>query len=148
MEVILQEKIYRLGDLGDKVSVKAGFARNFLIPQGKAVPATGENLAAFEVKRAELEARAAEALTEAEKRKAVLTNVSVSIAVRSGEEGKLYGSVGVREVADAMSAQGIEVEKRELSLPEGPIRTLGEHKVHIQLHSDVNIEILVQVIPE
>ena len=148
MEVILQEKIYRLGDLGDKVAVKAGFARNYLIPQGKAVPATGENLAAFEARRGELEARASEMLAQAHERAEAFANLNVSIAVRASEEGKLYGSVGVSEIVKVMMQQGITVEKREISLIEGPIRTLGEHKIQIQLHSDVTTDTIIHVIAE
>ena len=148
MEVILQEKIYKLGNLGDKVAVKAGYARNFLIPQGKAIPATGENLAAFEIRRAGLEARAAEVLSDAEQRAAALSELTVIIPVRSGEEGKLYGSIGVREIAAAITKVGVTIQKREITLTEGPIRLLGEHKVQIQLHSDVTTEVTLQVVAE
>ena len=145
MNVILLERIANLGDLGDTVKVKAGYGRNFLIPQGKAVPATSDNVAKFEARRAELEKVAAEKLATADARKDALANITVTIKQKAGEEGKLFGSVGTHDIADAITAAGVAVEKREIRLPEGPIRQIGEHKIEIDLHSDVITEVTVNV---
>jgi len=145
MEVILLEKVGRLGNLGDKVSVKPGFGRNYLIPYGKAVSASAENLAAFEARRAELEAAAAERLAAAQARAAQLADCSVTIACRAGDEGKLFGSVGVRDIAEAVTAQGVAVEKSEVKMPQGSIRETGEYEVTLQLHGDVSVDIRVVV---
>lgn len=149
MEVILLEKIGNLGGLGDKVDVKAGYGRNFLVPRGKAVPATADNIAHFEARRAELEAAAAEAVAAAEKRAEALNNLApVSIGANAGDEGKLFGSVGTRDIADALSAAGCEVDKAEVRLPDGPLRELGEFEVDIQLHADVTATVVIAVIAE
>ena len=148
MNVILLEKIGNLGDLGDEVSVKPGFARNYLLPQGKAVTADDENRTIFEGRRAELEASANEKLAEANKRAEKLADKELSIAVKSGEEGRLYGSVGTQNIADALTAEGIPVERSEIRMPEGVIRVLGEYEIAIQLHTDVTAEIKVVVVPE
>ena len=148
MNVILLEKIGNLGDLGDEVSVKPGFARNYLLPQGKAVTADDENRTVFEGRRAELEASANEKLVEANTRAEKLVDKELSIAVKSGEEGRLYGSVGTQNIADALTAEGIPVERSEIRMPEGVIRVLGEYEIAIQLHTDVNAEIKVVVVPE
>lgn len=148
MEVILLEKVGKLGGLGDKVTVKSGFGRNFLIPYGKAVPANAANVAEFEARRADLEKAAAEKLAEAEARAADLNEKSVTIASKAGDEGKLFGSIGVRDVADAVTAAGIEVSKSEVRLPEGPIRTVGDFEIDIQLHSDVTATINLSVVAE
>ncbi len=148
MEVILLEKTRNLGDLGDKVNVKAGYGRNFLIPQGKAVPATAANLEVFEQRRAELEAAAAESLKVAEERKAKVSALNIVIASKSGDEGKLFGSIGTRDIADAITKAGEAVEKKEVQLPEGSIRQTGEYEVTLQLHSDVQVAINVAVVPE
>ena len=148
MNVILLERISNLGNLGDTVKVKAGYGRNFLIPQGKAVPATTVNVEKFEARRAELEKVAAEKLGTAEARKDALANVSITIQQKAGEEGKLFGSVGTHDIADAITAAGVAVEKREIRLPEGPIRQIGEHKIEIDLHSDVVTEVIINVEPE
>ena len=148
MNVILLERIGNLGDLGDEVVVKPGFARNFLIPQGKAVRATDANRAEFEQRRAELERQAAEVMAEAEKRGAQLEGMAVTIVVKAGDEGKLYGSVGTHDIADAIAAKGVEIEKSEVKLPEGTIRELGDYEIDIQLHSDVMITIQLSVVPE
>ena len=148
MNVILLEKIGNLGDLGDEVSVKPGFARNYLLPQGKAVTADAENRNVFEGRRAELEASANEKLTEANTRAEKLLDKELSIAVKSGEEGKLYGSVGTQNIADALIAEGIAVERSEIRMPEGVIRVLGEYEIAIQLHTDVTAQIKVVVVPE
>jgi len=148
MNVILLERIGNLGDLGEEVVVKPGFARNFLIPQGKAVRATEANRAEFEQRRAELEKQAAEVLGEAEKRAAQLEGMAVTIVVKAGEEGKLYGSVGTQDIADAIAAKGVEVDRSEVKLPEGTIRELGEYEIDIQPHSDVMVTIQLSVVAE
>jgi large subunit ribosomal protein L9 len=149
MEVILLENVGSLGSLGDTVTVKPGYGRNFLIPQGKAVPATEDNVAKFETRRAELEAAAAAALSAAEARAQAIEGLAkVSIAATAGEEGKLFGSVGTRDIADAVTAGGVEVDKSEVRLPEGVIRELGEYQIVIQLHGDVSASIAVDVVAE
>ena len=148
MNVILLERIGKLGDLGDEVVVRAGYARNYLIPQGKAVRATAENRAVFEERRAELERIANERLGEARDRAAQLADMSVTLVVKAGDEGKLYGSVGTQDIAEAVTAKGVEVEKSEVRLPEGPIRSVGEYEIDLQLHSDVIVPIRVAVVPE
>ena len=138
MEVILLEKIGKLGDIGEVANVKAGYGRNHLIPQGKAVFATKENLAEFETRRAELEAAAATKLTEAQNRAEKLAEIaSVTITAVAGEEGKLFGSVGTREIEEAVNAAGGDITKSEINLPEGAIRSLGEFPVELQLHTDI-----------
>ena len=148
MNVILLEKIANLGGLGDEVSVKPGFARNYLLPQWKAVTADDENRSVFDGRRAELEASANEKLAEANTRAEKLVDKELSIAVKSGEEGRLYGSVGTQNIADALTAEGIPVERSEIRMPEGVIRVLGEYEIAIQLHTDVIAEIKVIVVPE
>lgn len=148
MNVILMERLANLGDLGDEVNVKAGFARNYLIPQGKAVRATEANRAVFEERRAELESAANEQLAEAQGRAAKLEELVITMVVKAGEEGKLYGSVGTKDIADAVSAEAIEVSKAEVRLPEGVIRSTGEFEVDLQLHSDVVVSIQLNVVPE
>ncbi len=148
MEVILLEKIRNLGGLGDKVKVRPGYGRNFLIPQGKAVAATTANIAAFEARRAELEKQQQEAVAAAEARAESLNGLEVTIAARSGDEGKLFGSIGTRDLADAITAAGIEVEKHEVLLPEGALRHTGEYEVDLALHSDVTATVKVNVVPE
>jgi large subunit ribosomal protein L9 len=137
MEVILLEKIANLGNLGDKVAVKAGYARNFLFPFGKATVANAANIEAFEARRAELEKVAAEKKSEAEARAAKLAELTVTITANAGEEGKLFGSIGTRDIAEAVSAAGVEVEKSEVRLPEGPLRNVGEFEIDLHLHTDV-----------
>ena len=149
MEVILLENIGNLGGLGDKVDVKAGFGRNYLIPQGKAVPATESNIAQFEARRAELEAAAAETLAQAEQRAEGINALGlISIPANAGEEGKLFGSVGTRDIAEAVSAAGCEVDKAEVRLPEGALRELGEYEIAIQVHGDVSAMVAIAVVPE
>ena len=149
MEVILLENIGNLGTLGDKVDVKRGYGRNFLIPQGKAVPATEDNVAKFEARRAELEAAAAETLSNAEARSEALAALgAVEIAATAGEEGKLFGSVGTRDIADALIAAGCEVDKSEVRLPEGVIRELGEFEIMIQVHPEVSTSVANRIIAE
>ncbi len=149
MEVILLEKMRNLGALGDKVKVKPGFARNFLIPQGKAVYATKENLAKFEQRRAELEKLAAERNQQATARQQAINALSViTIAAKAGEEGKLFGSIGTRDIVEALHKSNVTIEKREIRLPEGAIRQLGEFEITVELESDVLATIKVNVIAE
>ena len=147
MDVILLEKIDNLGGLGDKVSVKSGYGRNYLIPSGKAVSATKENIAEFEARRAELEKQAAEALAAAEARKAQIEALgTVTIARKAGDEGRLFGSVGTSDIAEAVTAAGVEVAKREVRLPSGPFHTTGEFEVDLHLHTDVNATVNLAVV--
>ena len=148
MEVILLKNVDNLGNLGDKVSVKAGYGRNFLIPSGHAVPATADNLKEFEARRVELEAQAAETLVAAEARKAQLDGVAVSVARKAGDEGRLFGSVGTSDIAQALQDAGHAVEKHEVRLPHGAFRATGEYEVELHLHSDVDITIKLEVVPE
>ena len=149
MEIILLENIDNLGSLGDKVNVKAGFARNFLFPGGKAKPATAENLAEFEAKRAELEKAAAEALAAANKRKEAIDQLQkVTITAKVGSEGKLFGSIGTADIADAISAAGVEVEKRDVRLPDGALRNTGEHEIDIHLYTDITATIIIDIVGE
>jgi large subunit ribosomal protein L9 len=149
MDVILLEKIGKLGGLGDRVSVKPGYGRNFLIPQGKAVPATASNLAEFEGRRDELENTAATAVAAAQARGALLAELgAMTIAANAGEEGKLFGSVGTRDIADAVTAAGVEISKSEVRLPDGPLRELGEFEVKIHLHSEVDGTVTVAIVQE
>ncbi len=137
MEVILLEKVGRLGTVGDKVNVKSGYGRNFLLPQGKAIVATSDNLASFEERRAELEAAANEKRKSGQTRAEKLAEMVVRIPVNAGDEGKLFGSVGARDIADAITAAGVEVRKVEVKLPSGPLREIGEYDIDLQLHVDV-----------
>ncbi|NUS37884.1 MAG: 50S ribosomal protein L9 [Lysobacter sp.] len=148
MELILLQKVTNLGNLGDKVNVKPGFGRNYLVPQGKAVPATAANLAGFEARRAEYEAKAKAALEGAEGRKAKLEGASVTVYANASTEGKLYGSVGPREIADALTKLGTPVEKSEVVMGEGPLRHVGEYEVLVHLHADVETPVKVIVQPE
>ncbi|MEY2699516.1 MAG: ribosomal protein [Pseudomonadota bacterium] len=148
MEIILLEKIANLGGLGDKVSVKPGYGRNYLIPKGKAVVATAAKVAEFEQRRAELEAKAHAELAKAEARAASFADVVVTIQQKAGDEGRLYGSVSGRDIAEAATAQGVAIEKHEVRLPHGSLRHLGEFSVTIHLHTDVNAELAVHILPE
>jgi large subunit ribosomal protein L9 len=149
MEVILLDTIGNLGGLGDKVKVKAGYGRNYLIPQGKAVPATAANVAEFEARRAELERAAAEAEASARSRAEALEALDViTIGAHAGEEGKLFGSVGTRDIAEAITAAGCEVDKSEVRLPDGALRETGDYSVAIQLHAAVMAEVQVSVVAE
>lgn len=149
MEVILLEKVRNLGDLGEQIKVKSGFGRNFLIPQGKAVMATKDNVAKFEERRAELEAKAAEKVAAAEARGAKLAELgNVTIAANAGEEGKLFGSIDAGNIADAITAAGVEVAKSEVKLPEGSIRHTGEFELAVQLHTDVTQNVTIEVVAE
>lgn len=149
MEVILLENISKLGKLGETVNVKAGFGRNFLIPQGKAVHATEANTAEFEARRAELEAAAAAQLAAAQARADAINALElITIAANAGEEGKLFGSIGTRDIADAIVVMGCEVDKSEVRLPSGPLRELGEYEISIQVHGDVTAMVAVAVISD
>ncbi|TWH77212.1 large subunit ribosomal protein L9 [Azomonas agilis] len=145
MEVILLEKIANLGNLGDKVTIKGGYARNYLLPQGKATRATAENVAAFEARRAELERLAAEKKASAEERAAQLAELEVTITAVAGDEGKLFGSIGTADIADALTASGVPVAKSEVRLPNGSIRLVGEYDVALHLHTDVEASVRVVV---
>lgn len=149
MEVILLDNVGSLGGLGDRVDVKPGYGRNFLIPQGKAVPATAENVEKFEARRAELEAAAAATLSAAQKRaEAIQALEQLQIAATAGEEGKLFGSIGTRDIADALTAAGCDTDKAEVRLPDGAIRELGEYEIMIQLHADVVTTANIAVVAE
>ncbi len=148
MDVILLEKVANLRKRGDKVSVKPGYARNFLVPQGKAKPATPENLKEFEERRAELEKIAAETLAAAQARAEKISALTLEIAHQAGEEGKLFGSVTGAEIAKCVTDAGVEVAKSEVRLPNGPLRELGDHEVSIQLHTDVTTVVNIAVVAE
>ncbi len=148
MEVILLEKIQNLGALGDKVTVRPGFGRNYLVPQGKAVSATKENLEEFEKRRVELEKTEAETLAEAQKRAETLKGVQVTITRKAGDEGRLFGSVGTGDITEAVAAAGVEIRKHEIRLPDGVLRRTGEYDIDVHLHSDVNASIKVDVVAE
>lgn len=148
MKVILQEKLGLKGNVGDQVTVKSGFARNYLFPFGKAIKATKENMAEFEKRRGELEKAANEVLATAQQRAEKLATLVISIAVLAGEEGKLFGSISARDIAEAISKAGVSVEKREVNLPEGPIRQVGEYDIQLQLHSDVKTFVKVTIVAE
>jgi len=149
MEVILLEKVGKLGTVGDKVKVKAGFGRNFLVPHGKAIAATEKNVAEFEARRAELEAAAEDRRTAAEGRAKLLeAQGDITITAKAGDEGKLFGSVGARDIADAITAAGVEVAKSEVKLPQGTLREVGEYDVDVQLHVDVMQTVKLNIVAE
>jgi large subunit ribosomal protein L9 len=148
MNIILLERVTNLGDLGEEVNVKNGFARNFLIPTGKAVRATEENSQVFENRRTELESVASSRLAEAEARASRLDDVVVNLVVRASEEGKLYGSIGTVEISRALSEQGVEISRTEVRMADGAIRSIGEYTVDIHIHADVTRTISVYVIAE
>lgn len=148
MELILLEKVQNLGDLGDTVKVKAGYGRNYLVPRGKAAPATAKNIALFEARRAELEKAAQERMVSAQGRGARLAGVVITFTANASEEGKLYGSIGPREIAEALGELGHEVSKSEVILGEGSIRNTGEFDVSLHLHADIETQIKVVINPE
>jgi large subunit ribosomal protein L9 len=148
MQVILMEKVANLGSLGDVVKVKDGFARNFLIPQGKAKRATQKNLKEFEDRRVDLEKKANEALASSQERGAKLEGMKIDIAQKAGVDGRLFGSVTNADIAEALGKQGVEVKKAEIRMPQGPLKHLGEFPLVIQLHSDVLANITVHVVAE
>ena len=148
MEVILLEKVANLGDLGDKVAIKSGYGRNYLVPQGKAVPATAEKIKEFEARRAELEKAAAEKLAAANVRASALGKLEIVISHKAGEEGKLFGSVGTQNIADAITEAGAKVEKHEIRMPDGVIRHIGNYDIDINLHSDVTVTMPISIAAE
>lgn len=150
MDVILLAKVENLGNIGDKVKVRAGYGRNFLIPSGKAAPATAENLAAFEARRVELERQAAEELAAAKARADQLSGLggTIEISAKVGAEGRLFGSVGTVDIAEALAAKGVEIERGEVRLPDGPIREVGEHEIVVHLHTDVNVDLKIVIVGE
>lgn len=148
MELILLEKIPNLGNIGDRVKVKPGYGRNFLLPKGKAALATERNIAEFEARRVELERRQADERAGAEARVAQLAALALRIPAKAGSEGKLFGSLGTVDIADACTAAGVPVERSEVRLPGGPIRTVGEHQIDLHLHAEVNVTIRIEVVPE
>jgi large subunit ribosomal protein L9 len=148
MEVILLQKVANLGNIGDKVKVKPGYGRNFLLPQGKAAVATAANLRRFEERRAELEKLAADEIESARLRAGQLEGFRLSLSAKAGGEGKLFGSIGTADIAEALSKAGIRIERSEVRLASGPIRLVGEHHVKLQLHTDVVIDLPVDVVAE
>ncbi len=148
MDVILLEKVANLGNIGDRVRVKSGFGRNYLLPQGKATLATPENIAAFEARRAELERRQADKLAAAHSRREQLEKLSLRLTAKAGSEGKLFGSLGTVDISEACTAAGVPVERSEVRLPAGPIRVVGEHMVLVHLHTDVDVSLRVEVLAE
>ncbi len=148
MQVILLEKVPGLGDLGETVKVKPGFARNFLIPNRKAMTATRDNRARIEAAHAELAARQASMLAEAEARAALLGEMSITIRARAGTEGRLFGSIGTGDIARAVTDSGHNVAKQEIRLPNGPLREIGEHEVQLHLHADVDARLKIVIVPE
>lgn len=148
MEVILLEKVANLGNLGDKVSIKPGYGRNYLVPQGKAVPATSAKIAEFEARRAELEKAAAERLQAAKDRGDKISKLAIVIAHKAGDEGRLFGSIGTHNIAEAFAAAGVAVEKHEIRMPNGVIRQVGEFNIDISLHTDVTVTVMVTVVAE
>ncbi len=149
MEIILLEKIRNLGALGDKVKVKSGYGRNYLIPKGKAVFATAENIKKFELRREELEKLQAEHLKVAQSKQQALAALQIiTLSAKAGEEGKLFGSIGTRDIAEAITKAGVEVNKSEVILPTGVLRQVGEYEIEIELHGDVNAMVKVAIVPE
>jgi large subunit ribosomal protein L9 len=145
MEIILLQKVDNVGGIGDKVRVKSGYARNFLIPQGKATLATPANIAKFEARRAEIEAKAAAELAVAQARARKLEGITIKITMQAGAEGKLFGSVGTVDIAEAIGKHGVEVERAEVRMPEGPLRIAGDHEIELHLHTDVNVPLKVVI---
>lgn len=148
MEVILLDKVGRLGAIGDKVTVKSGYGRNYLLPQGKAVAATAKNIADFEARRAELEATAAGKIAGATARAEQLAALEVTIAAKAGDEGRLFGSIGTRDIAEAITAAGVAVAKSEIRLPQGVLREIGQYEIDVQLHAEVIQAVKLAVVPE
>jgi large subunit ribosomal protein L9 len=148
MEVILLQKVANLGNIGDRVKVRSGFGRNFLLPQGKATLATPDNIARFEARRAELERLAREHLVSAEERSAAFTDFRLTLHAKAGTEGKLFGSIGTSDIAEACTREGFKVERSEVRLPSGPLRMLGEHTVGLHLHADIDVPLHVTIVAE
>ena len=148
MQVILLQKVANLGNIGDRVKVRSGYGRNFLLPQGKATLATPENVARFEARRAELEKAAREHLESAGERAVALKDFKLTIHAKAGTEGKLFGSIGTADIAEACTRQGFKIERSEVRLPNGPLRTLGDHTVSLHLHADVDVPLAVAIVAE
>jgi large subunit ribosomal protein L9 len=148
MEIILLQKVANLGQIGDRVKVKSGYARNFLVPTGRATLATAANIAKFEAQRAVLEARAADDLGRAQQRALALGTFSLEIKAKAGTEGKLFGSIGTADIAEAAVKAGHPIARSEVRMPMGPIRTVGEHQVQLHLHTDVNVTLVVTIVAE
>ncbi|MDA8347722.1 MAG: 50S ribosomal protein L9 [Pseudomonadota bacterium] len=148
MDVILLQKVANLGNIGDRVKVRSGFGRNFLLPQGKATLATPDNVARFEARRAELEKLAHEQLTSAEERAVAMKDFKLLISAKAGTEGKLFGSIGTADIAEACTRQGFKVERSEVRLPNGPLRMIGEHTVSLHLHADIDVPVNVSIVAE
>ncbi len=148
MDVILLQKVANLGNIGDRVKVRSGFGRNYLLPEGKATLATPDNIARFEARRAELEKAAREQLASAEERAAALKDFKLTITAKAGTEGKLFGSIGTADIAEACTRQGIKVERSEVRLPTGPLRMVGEHSVSLHLHADIDVPVTVSIVAE
>jgi large subunit ribosomal protein L9 len=148
MEIILLQKVANLGNIGDRVKVKSGFGRNFLLPQGKATLATPDNVARFEARRADLERAAHEHLASAEERAAVLKEFKLTIPAKAGTEGKLFGSIGTSDIAEAATRAGFAVQRSEVRLPNGSLRTVGEHTVTLHLHADIDVPLAVTIVAE
>jgi large subunit ribosomal protein L9 len=148
MEVILLQKVANLGNIGDRVKVRSGFGRNFLLPQGKATLATPEHVARFEAVRAELEKAAREQLEGAEQRAAAMKEFKLTITAKAGTEGKLFGSIGTSDIAEACTKAGLKVERSEVRLPNGPLRMVGEHTVSLHLHADIDVPVAVSIVAQ
>jgi large subunit ribosomal protein L9 len=148
MEVILLEKVANLGNIGDRVKVRSGYGRNYLLPGGKATVATPANIARFEAERADIERKAADGLARAESRATALKDFRLTIAAKVGGEGKLFGSIGTADIAEAATRAGQSLSRSEVRMPTGPIRAVGEHTVGVHLHTDVNIDLVVVVVAE
>ena len=148
MEVILLQKVANLGNIGDRVKVRSGFGRNFLLPQGKATLATPDNIARFEARRVELERAAREHLSSAEERSVAMKDFKLTLHAKAGTEGKLFGSIGTSDIAEELTRAGFKVERSEVRLPNGPLRMLGEHTVNLHLHADVDVPVQVTIVAE
>jgi large subunit ribosomal protein L9 len=148
MEIILLQKVANLGNIGDRVKVKSGFGRNYLLPQGKATLATPVNVAKFEERRAELEKVAREQLVSAEERSGALKDFKLTVRAKAGTEGKLFGSIGTADIAEALTRENFNISRSEVRLPNGPLRSVGEHVVHLHLHADVDVPVAVTILAE
>ena len=148
MEVILLQKVANLGNIGDRVKVRSGFGRNFLLPQGKATLATADNIARFEARRAELEKAAREHLTSAQERAEAMKEFKLTIRAKAGTEGKLFGSIGTADIAEACTREGFKIERSEVRLPSGPLRMIGEHLISLHLHADIDVPLHVSIVAE
>ena len=148
MDVILLQKVANLGNIGDRVKVRSGYGRNFLLPEGKATLATADNVARFEARRAELERLALEQLSTAEERAGALKEFKLTISAKAGTEGKLFGSIGTADIAEAATREGLKIERSEVRLPAGPLRTVGEHVVSVHLHADIDVPLHITIVAE